>query len=187
MSKSKAEIRADIQKYFSQYSSDQLKELSQQVQQRLLKNQELKKVKSIGLYAALKKEVYTEALFNLFTQQKVQVFFPRVKTKTELQWVKVQFIQDLQKGALGILEPKTGLSVEAINQIEALIIPGLAFDLQGQRLGKGFGYYDRALKNYSGLRIALAYDFQVFPEIPFEAHDEKMDIIITPSQEICCH
>jgi 5-formyltetrahydrofolate cyclo-ligase len=95
------------------------------------------------------------------------------------------FAMDLTSGQFGILEPKP----EAVrpvdgDRIDAALVPGLAFDETGNRLGRGMGYFDRILHDLRGVKIALAYDFQIVSEVPTEAHDTSMDFIVTEKRVI---
>jgi 5-formyltetrahydrofolate cyclo-ligase len=79
----------------------------------------------------------------------------------------------------GIGEP-TGPIWTDLDAIQIIIVPGVAFDRSGNRMGRGRGFYDRMLKSTMGaLKIGIAYDFQMLDEIPVEPHDVKMDRIIT--------
>ena len=90
------------------------------------------------------------------------------------------FHRDLGAGRFAILEPKPeAIRPIAANQIEAALVPGLAFDAAGNRLGRGMGYFDRLLSEIGGVKIALAYDFQILNEVPAEAHDARVDFIVT--------
>ena len=90
------------------------------------------------------------------------------------------FHSDLAVGQFGILEPKPGISqLAARDPIDVALVPGLAFDETGNRLGRGMGYFDRLLPGIGGTKIALAYDFQILKGIPAEAHDACVDFIVT--------
>ena len=84
----------------------------------------------------------------------------------------------LQSGAFGIEEP-TGSLVENLHEIELSIIPGVAFDRSGNRLGRGKGYYDRALTKLQSYRIGVCFQLQLLPHIPVEATDLPMDEVWT--------
>ena len=66
------------------------------------------------------------------------------------------------------------------------VSPGLAFDGRGSRLGRGKGYFDRLLETASGVKIALAYDFEVLTEVPVDDHDVHMDFIVTETKVVHC-
>jgi 5-formyltetrahydrofolate cyclo-ligase len=95
------------------------------------------------------------------------------------------FDADLATGKFGILEPRPeAIRPAALDQIGAVLVPGLAFDGTGNRLGRGFGHFDRLLRQTSGVKIALAFDFQVLDEVPAEAHDVRLDFIVTETRVV---
>jgi len=105
------------------------------------------------------------------------------KTKSYAPSALHDFHCDLGAGRFAILEPKPeAVRPVAANQIEAALVPGLAFDATGNRLGRGMGYFDRLLSEIGGIKIALAYDFQILNEVPAEAHDVRVDFIVTESR-----
>lgn len=89
----------------------------------------------------------------------------------------------LQYGAFHIEEP-TGDDIEDIDNIELIIVPGIAYDNRGNRVGRGKGYYDRLLSRTKATKIGIGYDFQLVDEIDSEPHDITMDIVITDSRII---
>ena len=84
----------------------------------------------------------------------------------------------MKKGAHGIPEP-TEIVPISIEEIEIILVPGLAFDKTGARMGFGKGYYDKLLETRKAIKIGICYDFQLLDKIPSEPHDVPMDIIIT--------
>jgi 5-formyltetrahydrofolate cyclo-ligase len=101
-------------------------------------------------------------------------------------WIR-HFPDDLQPGKLDILEPRMDKVRRAEwDKFEVLLIPGLAFDARGHRLGRGKGYFDRMLEQAPGVKVALAYDFEVLAEVPVAAHDVPMDFIVTETRVIRC-
>ena len=84
----------------------------------------------------------------------------------------------LKKGEYGIPEPLEYIPAE-IEDIDISIIPGIAFDKSGMRIGFGMGYYDRFLSDFKGTKIGLCYELQLYDSIPHDSHDVPMDIIIT--------
>lgn len=92
------------------------------------------------------------------------------------------FDADLVKGRFGILEPRTVRPAEP----EIWLVPGLAFDLKGNRLGRGRGFYDAMLRQAHGPKLALAHDFQLLDEIPADAHDARVDLVITEARVVIC-
>lgn len=97
------------------------------------------------------------------------------------------FDADLCAGKFGIREPKPeALRRVPLEQAGVWLVPGLAFDERGNRLGRGRGYYDALLKEVKGLKIALAHDFQILKEVPTEPHDVRVDCIVTEARVIRC-
>jgi len=91
----------------------------------------------------------------------------------------------LQPGAFGIPEPSPE-APPAGPRFDIILVPGLAFDLQGGRLGRGKGFYDRFLSTAEGLRVGLCFDDQIVPRVPREPHDLRMDALLTPSGIFLC-
>lgn len=90
-------------------------------------------------------------------------------------------MDDMEKGAYGILEPKTVRKADE-NNIDVILVPGLAFDRNGGRMGFGKGYYDRLLESSKAVKIGLCYDFQILEKIPTESHDVPMNFVITEKE-----
>jgi 5-formyltetrahydrofolate cyclo-ligase len=85
-------------------------------------------------------------------------------------------------GPFGIREPKTGCAEIPMSQLDLILVPGVAFDLCGRRLGRGRGFYDRLLAEVQGVKCGIAFDEQVGGEIPTGEHDLLMDFILTPTR-----
>ena len=86
------------------------------------------------------------------------------------------------------IEEPTGDETTDINAIELIIVPGVAYDRRGNRIGRGKGYYDRLLSSTSATKIGVGYDFQLIGEdIPAEEHDVAMDIVITDRRRLVIH
>jgi 5-formyltetrahydrofolate cyclo-ligase len=89
----------------------------------------------------------------------------------------------LELGSFQIEEP-TGDAVTDPAEIEVIVVPAVAFDRKGNRLGRGKGFYDRLLSTTRATTIGVGYDFQVFDELPVEEHDIPMDMVITQNNVI---
>ena len=87
--------------------------------------------------------------------------------------------RDLAPGRFGIAEPAPHLDLVPISEVDLALAPGLAFDLRGQRLGRGKGFYDRLLAEVSGHRCGVAFEFQVTAELPSEPHDARLHSLAT--------
>ena len=107
--------------------------------------------------------------------------FPRVSGKGSLS-LHFALLEELLPGSFGIPEPDTDLPLVAIADIDVMLIPGVAFDVRGNRLGYGKGFYDRLLSSTAGLPllVGISFDETLYDELPAETHDIKMDYIVTP-------
>jgi 5-formyltetrahydrofolate cyclo-ligase len=92
--------------------------------------------------------------------------------------------QDLCAGKFGIREPRPGREKMELNRLDLVLVPGLAFDLHGSRLGRGKGFYDRLLAKVRGTTCGIAYDHQIVSVVPAEPHDIHVDCILTPARWI---
>ena len=89
---------------------------------------------------------------------------------------------DIVIGKFGVREPAASCAEIPLNQFDLILVPGMAFDLSGNRLGRGFGFYDRLLERAAGIKCGVAYDFQLLAKIPSEPHDAKVNFILTPDR-----
>ena len=89
---------------------------------------------------------------------------------------------DIGTGKFGVSEPLDRCEEISLDRFDLVLVPGVAFDLNGHRLGRGRGFYDRILSQASGVKCGVAYDFQLLEKIPTEPHDARVDFIFTPSR-----
>jgi 5-formyltetrahydrofolate cyclo-ligase len=90
--------------------------------------------------------------------------------------------QDLRRGQLGIREPTEACAEFPLSRLDLVLVPGVAFDLQGRRLGWGKGYYDRLLTNVRGVKCGVAFDEQIVDAVPVGPRDIHLDFILTPTR-----
>ena len=144
--------------------------------------------KSVALYSPVGNEVDTRMICDHALGHGMKVFYPKLSGE-ESPLAQVETGEDLQDGPLGIREPM-GMSWLTVNDYEGLVlfIPGLAFDPQGNRLGRGGGWYDRVLAGFGKAvkRVGLAYEFQIMERLPVEAWDQKVHQIVTEKRIIDC-
>jgi len=89
---------------------------------------------------------------------------------------------DIIAGRFDVREPAPSCEIVPFNRFDLVIVPGVSFDLAGNRLGRGMGFYDRILAESSGVKCGVAYDFQLKESIPVETHDAKVNFIFTPGR-----
>jgi 5-formyltetrahydrofolate cyclo-ligase len=113
-----------------------------------------------------------------------KIILPRVAGST-LNLHFVEHAGELVVGSFGVFEPSEHAPV-AEAKADLILVPGLAFDRSGMRLGRGGGYYDRFLVGFEGLRVGICFQEVVFDRIPFEPHDAVVDFLATPEGIISC-
>jgi 5-formyltetrahydrofolate cyclo-ligase len=91
---------------------------------------------------------------------------------------------DISTGRFGIREPTELCSIVPLNRLDFILVPGVAFDLYGRRLGRGKGFYDQLLADVRGVTCGVAFDEQIVTEIPVEPHDVRLHCILTPTRWI---
>jgi len=89
---------------------------------------------------------------------------------------------DIVVGKFGLREPASTCAQIPLDKFDLILVPGMAFDISGNRLGRGYGFYDRLLEKAAGIKCGVAYDFQLLEKIPSEPHDAKVDFILTPER-----
>lgn len=128
------------------------------------------------LYWSMNDEVYTHAFAEKW-QHKKNILLPSVNGNY-LDLKQFRGKNNMVSGQqFGILEPNSPVFTD-INNIDLIIVPGVAFDEQNNRMGRGRGYYDRLLNLSQAIKIGVCFDFQFFKQIPVEPHDIPMDAVI---------
>jgi len=161
---------------------------SREICHRVLLMEEFRTALRIGLYAAFKNEVRTDLLFQEGDRHRKEIYFPAVdKVAGGLDYFRVPNLEVLLPSDAGMREPGPKQSrLRDLNTLNVLIVPGVVFDLSGGRLGFGKGFYDKCLERFRGKRIALAFAFQIVPELPAAARGRKVDWIVTEKRIIRC-
>jgi 5-formyltetrahydrofolate cyclo-ligase len=123
----------------------------------------------------------TQPLLDALRAAGVRVLLPVISGE-RLDWASYDGEGALAQGPLGLAEP-TGhrLGSDALSAADVVLVPALAVDRSGHRLGRGRGYYDRALATAAGPVIAVVFDDDVIDDVPIEAHDRDVDGWLTPS------
>ena len=171
----KDELRKQISQQKRQFTPQQLAQLSLPVIARL--RPLLVETQTILAYYALPDEVDTHALLDELVVAGKTVLLPKVLDDETMELRYYQGPHSLREGAYHIMEP-TGAPFIEVSQIDIALIPGLAFDPQGHRLGRGKGYYDRFLTDFKGKTIGVCFDFQKVVEVPVDAHDIAVDSVV---------
>ena len=148
---------------------------------RLLKEPSFQEAKHIAFYYGIAPEVATRPFLKAVLKKK-KIYLPRTepqKKRMTFRQVRV-FSKDLVKGPYGIMEPKLSCAVRPAVRMDLIIVPGVAFDRRGGRLGRGAGYYDRLLRKAKKVvKIGLCFREQLVKKVPMRLHDVRMDRVIT--------
>ena len=174
----KADLRRQIQQIKRQFTPQQLEELSLLVISSL--RPLLAEAQTIMAYYSLPDEVNTHALIDELVAEGKTVLLPKVTGADTMELHRYTGRADLQEGAYHILEP-VGEPFTDLSAIDLILVPGLAFDAAGHRLGRGRGYYDRFLHSKNRpycVKIGVCFDFQKVDEVPVDAHDIAMDKVV---------
>lgn len=141
-----------------------------------------KGVKSVLMYMALPGEVQTKELVESLFRRGLQIWLPKVVGEN-LEIRAFEGMESLEKGSFGVYEP-TGRLCTDLSEIEMIVVPGVAFSVDGDRMGYGKGYYDRLLSQTNAIRVGFCFEFQLVENLPVEPHDKSMDMLLTENQVI---
>ena len=171
----KKELRAYIKTLKKQHTKEQLLEQSERILAKLEHHPDFIKAERVMLYSALPDEVQTQAFLEKWHLKKT-IILPTVVGD---DIIPVEFGKDtaFAVGDFNILEPQ---NEPYKGDFDLIIVPGVAFDRNGNRLGRGKGYYDRFLCQHLDVkRIGICFDFQMVDTIPTEPFDIRMEEVIT--------
>lgn len=175
------ELRKQLKKELYTIDEKTHKQLSQQIAANLYHDISFKQAKSIGITISNYPEVDTSAIIRTCWKLGKKVSVPKCLPKTkEMIFRELHTFEQLEKVYSDLYEPIEKLTEETkSNEMDLLIVPGLAFTKNGYRIGFGGGYYDRYLSLYKGQTIALAFQKQIAKQLPIELHDQPVCKIIT--------
>lgn len=179
MMREKREVRTEVLQKRAHLTAVQCQKDSRIIMQML--EHYLSREFELYLYASYGKEVDTWELMKQCLEQKRKIALPRVlEDKIHMEFYYIQDLSDLEEGYRGIFEPaKHCLPVQDTPQ-KIIILPGVAFDHFGNRVGYGKGFYDRYLHRHDfAKKIAVAFEFQMYDKIQAEKNDMQADIILT--------
>lgn len=187
MSMTKAQLRAQMLETRRSLTFEEVYRRSALVQGCFLATGFYVRARRLALYASFRNEVLTDEVFQNAGTAGKDVLYPRVVKGAvrRVAFFKVGHLGELANGSYEIKEPETREVEVSLDALDLVVVPGLAFDMSGHRLGYGKGYYDIALSRVRCPVVALAYDFQVLDELlPCEPHDVKVSAIATETRVI---
>ncbi len=182
----KKALRKEIRSKRAALPQDERELASHKIVSNLIENPIYKNAATIMAYASMPEEIQLNELFDhAFVNNKV-IAVPLIVGRGTMRPVFLPSMDSLVVGDFGILTVRQDCRTFVdFEDIDCIIVPGAAFDRQGNRLGLGGGYYDRFLMRVpNAQRVALAFDFELFDSIPATSRDIKMDIIITENETL---
>lgn len=185
----KIQIREDIAKSISALSEGQIAEKTKAIEAKLFDFANFLEAKIVLLYVNGDYEVRTDNIIKRsYDYGKIVVLPAFDPVKFNMNLLKVDnFEKELIPGPRGVLEPDAGrCKIVPLERIDIAVIPGLAFDEKGGRIGSGKGYYDRLIPKLAitTRKVALTFEEQIVPQVPMDSHDKHVDIIITDKRVI---
>lgn len=163
-------------------------EISREIMTRFMSLPEYERAKTVMFYIDVRAEVRTRNDLEKALQSGKRIIVPYC-VDGELELFHLENMDELETGMYKILEPRQDLrTVEAkkidVSELDLIMVPGVAFDSVGGRTGHGKGYYDKLLEHarLETPLVGVAFDCQIFPEIPMESHDIFMDRVVTQTQ-----
>jgi len=185
----KSELREEISKKVAALSAKEISEKTKAIETRLFDFANFLESKIALMYVNNNGEVHTGNILRRTYDYGKIVVLPAFNTENyDMTLLKVDNLdKDLQEGPRGILEPnEIRCKIVPIERIDIAIIPAIALDEKGGRIGSGEGYYDRLIPRLAitTRKVALALEQQIVPQIPIESHDKHVDIIITEDRVI---
>lgn len=193
----KNQLRSKLRELRNQLTAEQQSEYSSAIRESLFQTEVYRNCNRLFTFLSFQTEVETGHIIAKSMELGKKIYLPRVEGDL-MEFYRVNSLEGLIPSKFGVLEPPASEQMKYISQNShpyglknenLMLLPGLAFDLKGNRIGYGADYYDRYLADHVPLdfcKVALAYDFQVLDEIPTEEYDIAADLIITPTRIIQC-
>lgn len=177
----KKQLRRKIRDKKRSLSLDEKKRRSTVVTSRIEKLPAFQQAKKVMVYWSLPDEVHTHDFVQKWAQEK-EILLPVVKGP-DLELRYFTGMKDMQQEPVfGIFEP-TGPIEKNPGTIDMIIVPGVAFDDQKNRMGRGKAFYDKLLQQTEAFKAGICFDFQLLPRVPVDEHDIPMDVVVAETVE----
>ncbi|MGK5627109.1 5-formyltetrahydrofolate cyclo-ligase [Streptomyces sp. URMC 123] len=182
----KTALRRDLLARRATLAAGEIRAAADALARRALELPELSGAGTVGAYVSIGAEPGTRELLDALRERGVRVLLPVLLPDNDLDWAVYGGSRHLVRARRGLLEPDGArLGPGAVLEADALLLPGLAVDARGMRLGRGGGSYDRVLHRLeqygaSPARVVLLYAHEVVARVPEEPHDHPVDAVVTP-------
>lgn len=167
------------------------KEMDKKILNKFYETQYYNDAEKIFIYISYASEINTKEIINKALKDNKKIYVPRTEFKSRnMDAVEITSLDNLLESTYGILEPSTEESKTEPNELDLIVVPGVAFDRNGGRMGYGAGFYDRYFKKINKeniskiVKLALAYEFQILDKVPMNSQDVPVDYIITENEFI---
>jgi len=182
--KTKQEIREEIRCRLQAQPEVERLAKSRLIEAQLFGHKDFQNAHCLLIYLSLPEEVETRGMIRKCLEERKTVVAPRMGADGQtLELRRIADLEnDVEKGRFGLFEPRVNRTEEVKpGELDLIVVPGLAFDARGNRLGRGGGHYDRLLAQIpeSVPRIALAFGFQIVDHLPCEAHDQPVGAVLS--------
>ncbi|MEU9607747.1 5-formyltetrahydrofolate cyclo-ligase [Streptomyces sp. NPDC048057] len=182
----KRSVRRDLLDARAALSPDDVRQAAEAITRHALSLPELTGARTLAAYVSVGREPGTRALLDALRARGVRVLLPVLLADDDLDWGVYEGAEQLVRAGRGLLEPAgPRLGPDAVREADAVLLPGLAVDARGMRLGRGGGSYDRVLARLATSAavpplIVLLYANEVVAHLPEEAHDHPVHAVVTP-------
>lgn len=153
---------------------------------RILESAWFRQAKVVMAYCAISPEPDLQAVLEAALTQGKVLLLPRCEAGGAMTARRIRALPELETGAYGIREPGPGSEVWSPEKLELILVPGVAFDRRGGRLGRGKGYYDRFLPKTNAVKVGVCFGERLLARLPLEPHDHRMDAVVTEREMILC-
>ncbi|CAG9612775.1 putative protein YqgN [Bacillus rhizoplanae] len=186
MKEEKKRLRKEILQRMNALSEEQYTTLSEKIADSLYKQREWIAAQTIGITLSMEREVNTYAIIEKAWEEGKAIVVPKCNRETRtMTFRQITNFEQLETVYMNLREPDPSITEEvSAEEIDLLLVPGVAFTRKGERVGYGGGYYDRYLVNYKGKTLSLVFDFQIVSHIPVEPFDKAVEKIITEKEAI---
>ena len=180
----KSELRAISKERVSALSPEERVEIDKKIKERFL-SLPIKKGEKVFVYISFGNEIETRSLTEELLLRGVLVYVPVCHGKGEMDAVRIKSLGELSEGMYGIPEPPTSSPKISPSELSLIVVPGVAFGCDRTRLGRGAGYYDRFIEKAENAKtVALCREVNLCETVPTEAHDRRVDVILTENRII---
>ena len=180
---SKGNLRVKFKAARDRLSAVYRKSAGGKIARNLFELPEWKRARSVGLYMSRGSEAATDGILKRALAEGKKVRAPKVLTESKMRFFEISGMRDFRKGKFGIYEPKPSCKKVVCSAMDLILVPGIAFDSKGYRLGYGLGFYDRFLpRAFRSFRVGLCYGKTLVPLLPRDGKDQAVHAVVTEKE-----